>query len=410
MFGFGKKRKEKRELEYVSSFSVNGLGSSSIDRTPTALSALYRAVDLISDSIAELPVSVKRVVDKNRESVKEHPLNLIFTNKTDSNITFFQLKKLLIQSVLLKGHGFAYIYRDREGNPKKLRFLKAGDVTVNYNERTDELTYTASKIQRGRIEPINMIDLKKFTYDGIHGVSIVKNAWRTIEIASAAENSANRFYKDGGSKIGYIKAVTPISAKQKQQIITDWASAYGGENMSSRIAVLGNNLDYNSISVDAEDAQLLETREFSVDEIARWFGVSPVLLGDLSHSSYSTIEASLLQFLSQTLKPWIVLLEEEFTRKLLKPSESDLVIDIDDEAVLLSDKSTLANYYSTLLNAGVYSINEVRSKIGMSEVEGGDRHLIPFTNVNSNDIAANQINKAEEQNQVTDTNEENLQY
>ena len=314
------------------------------------------------------------------------------------NITWAEFIKMLVQETLLHGNGFAYIYRNGDGSVKKLRFLRNGDVIIDYNEMKDTLYYKCTKVAKGKIEPVNMIHLKKFSYDGINGISVVKAAWKTLKLATAAEQNAQRFFDDGLSKLGYIQSHTPVGAEQKQQIVSDWASAYGNSTSSSRIAVLPQNLEYKSISVDAADAQLLETRQFSVEEIARFFGVSPVLLGDLSNSSYSTIEASLIQFLSQTLKPYIALIEQEFTKKLLKPSESNLIIDIDDNAALLTDKQSLANYYQTLLNCGVYSINEVRSAMDMSEIENGDEHYLPFTDLAQNNINQNdsEINNSED--------------
>lgn len=384
---FKKKEAEVRGLDYISNpVQAFGLQTLDIDVSPLALSAVYRAITLISESLATLPFSVKVVDGSRSETLTNHPVNLIFRNLTDSNITFFELIKQLVQSVLLFGDGFAYIYRDGEGNAKKLRFLKYGDVIIDYDEQKDILYYKCSKVTRGRIEPKNMIHLKKFTKDGIHGISIIKSAWRTLQIGSFADATAKEFFGSGGAKKGYLKANMPVTPEQKQQAATDWNQAYGSANFGNRIAVLGTNFDYTQLTESAADAQLIESRQFNVQEIARYFGISPVLLGDLTHSSYSTIEASLLQFLSQTLQPYIILIEQEFSRKLLKPSEINLTIDIDDSAVLLTDKVSLANYYKTLISSGVYSINEARIDLGMPEVEGGDDHVIPYSDISQNKL------------------------
>lgn len=393
-----KQETEERGLEYVS-VSLPSFSLGQQDVVPMALSAVFRAVTLISDSLSVLPFTVKQIKESNKTDLPNHPLNILFRNRSDMNITWAEFIKLLVQETLLHGNGYAYIYRNGDGSVNKLRFLRNGDVTIDYNEVKDTLYYRCTKVARGKIEPVNMIHLKKFSYDGINGMSVVKAAWKTLKLATAAEQNAQRFFDDGLSKLGYIQSHTPVGAEQKQQIVSDWASAYGSATSSSRIAVLPQNLEYKSISVDAADAQLLETRQFSVEEIARFFGISPVLLGDLSHSSYSTIEASLIQFLSQTLKPYIALLEQEFTKKLLKPSEMNLIIDIDDNAALLTDKQSLANYYQTLLNCGVYSINEVRSAMDMSEIEDGDSHVIPYTDLAMNTVGeqnSDEINNEED--------------
>ena len=133
---------------------------------------------------------------------------------------------------------------------------------------------------------------------------------------------------------------------------------------------------------------MLESRQFSVTDIARFFGISPILLGDLSKTSYSTLEAVQNDFLVHTLQPYITMMENEFNRKLLKQTESNLSITLETNEILRIDKAAQSNYYSTLINSGVLSINEVRKEIGYNGIgEDGEKHIIPYT-----DIATNTIN------------------
>lgn len=145
-------------------------------------------------------------------------------------------------------------------------------------------------------------------------------------------------------------------------------------------------MSYQPIQLNATDSQMLESRQYNVQDIARFFGISPVLLGDLSHNSYSTIEAVQQQFLLHTLQPYITMIEEEFTKKLFSNSESNLEINLDETVVLRTDKTAQANYYSTLLDKGILSINEVRKELGYSEIEGGDKHTISYTKIEDNII------------------------
>lgn len=395
--GFNLEKREKREksgLTYVSN-AVQAFGLAIVDKdvTPLALSAVYRAVTLISETLASLPFSVK-INNDTKSNVVSHPCNLIFNNRTDSNLTFFELIRQLIQSVLLHGDGFAYIYRDSDGNAIKLRFLPYSSVSIEYDEIKDILYYKCTNITKSRIEPHNMIHLKRFTKDGIHGISIVRSAWRTLQISSYSDSTAKEYFSGGGSKKGYLKSSVPISAEQKNQAIADWNAAYG--KYGSSVAVLGNSLDFTQLTDSAADSQLLESRKFNVEEIARYFGINPVLLGDLSHSSYSTIEASLLQFLSQTLYPYIIMMEQEFTRKLLRPSEINLSINIDETTILLTDKLSLANYYKTMISSGILSINEVRNDLELGDIDGGDEHYLPYTDLSQNTVGNTNENQEDQ--------------
>ena len=91
-------------------------------------------------------------------------------------------------------------------------------------------------------------------------------------------------------------------------------------------------------------------------------------------------------FLLHTLQPYITLCEEEFTRKLFKPSENNLIVNFDETAILKTDKVALANYYGSLLDKGVLCVNEVRKELGYSEIEGGDKHTISYTKIEDNII------------------------
>lgn len=159
-------------------------------------------------------------------------------------------------------------------------------------------------------------------------------------------------------------------------------------------------MSYQPIQLSASDSQMLESRQFNVQDIARFFGISPVLLGDLSHSSYSTIEATQNQFLVHTLQPYISMVEAEFNRKLLKPSEYNLSINLDETAILKTDKTALATYYTSLLNSGVLCVNEVRKELGYSSIEGGDKHLIAYTKIKDNTINNTNTNTEENEKDI----------
>lgn len=345
------------------------------------ISAVYRATEIISDSIAMLPIKIKEIDSTHKEELETHPLNFIFDNNIMSK---YNLIKLLIQSVILKGNGFAYIHRAEDGTAKEIQFLQSDDVQINYNKQTKQLYYTCNIISKKKIEPCNIIHLLKNSYDGVNGVSVISFASRSIQIANSTENSANSFFKNGCNLSGVLTVQGQLTDKQRSDIRTSWNTAYN--NGGNGLAILQGNMDYKPIQLSAADSQMLESRLFNVQDIARFFGISPVLLGDLSHSSYSTIEATQNQFLLHTLQPYITMIEEEFTRKLFKPSENNMIVNFDETALLKTDKTALAQYYGNLLDKGVLCVNEVRKELGYSEIEGGDKHVIPYTKIEDNTL------------------------
>lgn len=377
---FKKKEVEKRDLNYVPFSDALIFSTLRNQYSSMNISAVFRAVEIISDSVATLPIRVKAVNEK--DEIKSHPLNLVFADKYNV-MSKYNFIKLLIQSVILKGNGFAYIERSEDGSVLRLRYLESSDVQIFWDKNKEQLYYTCNVISRKRIEPINMIHLVKNSYDGINGVSVLSYAARSLKLANNTENSANSFFTNGCNLSGVLTVQGQVTDKQREQIRQSWNSAYS--NGGNGLAILQGNMEYKPIQLSAADSQLLESRLFNVQDIARFFGISPVLLGDLSHSSYATIEAAQQEFLLHTLNPYIVMIEEEFTRKLVKPSEN-LEINFDETALLKTDKKALADYYGSLLDKGVLSINEVRTELGYSEIDGGDKHTIAYSKIEDNDI------------------------
>ena len=359
-----------------------------------ALSSVYRCVDIISDNIALIPIKLK---DRQKDHISEvynHPLNLIFENKTKSNYSMFQLVRLLIQSVLLNGNGFAYIQRNNKGDVIGLRYLPSSTVTISYNEQTGDLLYTSTLIQ-GAIEPINMIHLLKYSTDGVNGKSVISAANRIISNAQMAEAQTAEYLDKGFNKQGIIKVQGQVNEKQRNEILSNYRNAFraGGDG----VAVFQGSMDFLPIQISPSDAQLIESKKLSTEDIARFFGIPIELLQANTLSS-----SQLQQKLMMTLMPYIQMIEEEFNRKLIKPlSEHSLYIEFDTTNFIRYNDTEIASYYASLLDKGILCINEVRKELGYNPIEGGDKHIMAYT-----DIEQNTINKTEKPNENEDTTTE----
>jgi HK97 family phage portal protein len=339
------------------------------------ISSYFRGVDMISDSLATMPLKLE--FHDGQENTA-HPLKSILRNR-------YTLVKMLVESVFNRGNGYCYIQRDNSGNVTGLRFLSPEDVSIEYDKKRNEVFYRCSLITNARIEPINMIHLKKWTRDGVVGQSLINYASRTLSIASSTENAAREFFSNGCQLSGILTVQGQLSDQQREQIRSSWNQTYtaGGKG----VCILPGNMEYKPISLSSEDSQLLQSRAFNVSEIARFFGLMPELLGETSSSSYNSLEATQTHYLLHTLLPWIILLESEFTEKLLKPSEKEtMVINLDESILLRTDKNSQANYYSKLLQSGILSPNECRVELGYPEKEGLDDNIIAFTDVNQNKV------------------------
>lgn len=343
------------------------------------ISTTYACVDIISNSVAQLPIRPFKVTDAGRRLAKDDSTFELLVYSPNEQMTRFTLLDLLVKSMLLYGNGYAKIVRDYSGVARAIYFQDPRDIVAfvidtrhgravdhYYNARTNEV-----------IEPNDMIHLLNFSLDGVEGISTIKYACYSLGLAKAAELHASNFYDGGGTLTGILSVVDGrLNEAKRDQIRDQWHEQVA----EGSVAVLDGDMRYQPISVNPDDAQLLETRKFSVEEICRFFKVSPVKVFDLSHSSYSTVEAVNISFLVDTLTPYLEKIELEFRKKLYPPERRrQMELDFDTRNLIRADSAAQANLYNTLHQIGAVTPNEVREVFNLDPIDGGDK---AFTQVN----------------------------
>jgi len=358
------------------------------------LSSVYRCVDLISSTVANLPLNVLYIDKKgNTREQKNHRLQKVFDNMV---MTRYNFMKKLISDVLLRGNAFCYLNRNEQGDVVDITYLEPSDVSVYWNKQKQELYYQVPFLNKvKKIEPFDIIHLQNNSSDGIHGQSVLSFAARQLQIAHGAENSAKQIFQSGGQPArGVLSTLSAISKKQKEDIANNWTQSTNG------VLVLSGDMKYQALSSNAEEMQLLDSRKFNAIEICSFFGVPPELVG--MGGKTSNVEDLMNLFLTTTIQNYISMIEHEFSRKMFSPqSQGKYKIDVDENSMLRMSASAKANYYSTLLQNGCLSINEVRNELGYESIgEQGDKHIIPFTDINMNTI--NNSDTQEEENEGTE--------
>lgn len=356
----------------------------------TAVSAFFGGLTLISQTIASIPIHVR---DISTGEIIAHPIISAFENGLQSKFT---IMKQLIWDMYINGNGLFYIKRANDGTPLELIYCPYGTYTIMYNEQKRELYYLINNLTRKKVEPINVIHVLMNSKNGIEGKGIPLYARKILDIALATDNHAKNYFESGANIDGILKSNRPLDSKQKLDIKNSWQQVHGA-GKTGGICVIGNDMEYTPIGSNANDSEMLETREFNAQEICRYLCIDPILLGLNSASSYNSIEQATLSFLSHCIYPLIALLESEFNRKLIKPSEKGKIqIDFDENHVMFADKSATANYYSTLTKNGIMTINEARHLLNLQPKEGCDDLIIPFTDINANKVNG-ETNTDEEQ-------------
>ena len=399
---------QRKEDENVFGLALNYNGWSTYKTSQSlALSAVYRCVEVITNGVASLPVKLYRTDEKGFKYEMHNNLSFILSKKPTGKINAFTFYKLIVKDILLQGNAYALILRNGKGEVIGLQYIQAG--LVSPIDRGDRIEYQVTGI-KGFVRQEDILHFMNYTDNGVYGISVLTHARRTLGIADYGENASENFYKSGGCTTGFLKFDGPSSGKQREEILSAWNQATGGvRNQPNGIPVLPANVNYTQLSVNPADAQLLESREFSIVEICRFFGVSPTKCFDLTHASYNNSEMAELAFLNDTLRPLLTKIEMEMETKLFKPEEGyDIKFDVSE--LLRTDKKSQAEYFTKLFNLGVLSPNDIRKELDMDEIEGGDIHCaqINLTSIkNLEFVNATADNRQKEPEMNTENNQEN---
>ena len=348
------------------------------------ISAVSACVEIISNAIGMLPVYVMDSGSKAR--LGDHPLGRVLWERTNEAMSPFVFFRLLECQRLLRGNACAWIYRDGYGEPVELIPLPPSTCEPVIEPGTGRLWYLATEPKSGRmykLSPADILHFKAYSPDGIKGVSVLRRARQTLEIASAAQRYEQALYENGGRPSGILKAATDLGGtttlpdgteiSMKDYIRREWDKIHAGPGNGFRTAVLDLGMEYQAISMNNSDAQFVQNKAVTIADIARFFGVPLYKLGE-GKQSYSSNEQNGIEFCVNTIQPIITQMEFEESGKLLTIGDRRRGLEVRHNmmALLRGDSASRMNVYRTLREIGVYSPNDICALEDMPPVPGGD--------------------------------------
>lgn len=369
-------------ITYNVASMIDGVGKADA----MGLSAVYACINILSDNVAKLPLEPYVYDEQTDSRVKAvtgrfSDVYKLLCYEPNANVTRYDLLKSLMVDCLTTGNGYIHIrQRDDRGIASELVRWSPNDVAIVTGEDRNTIK-DYYNVRLGVVaEASDVIHVRNFPGEDALGVSTLSYARRTLGISVASERQVESVLQRGGTNLGILVSKSPaLTTQQRDEIHREWAANFDARytNSGSNVAVLSSDLSYQNISISPEDAQLLQTREFNVPEICRFFNVPPTMIHDLSKSSYSTVEAAHLAFLTDTLSPHLTKIELEFRRKVF-PSQirRDMSVEFDTSELSRGDNASQANLYHTLTVIGAMTPNEVRAKYNLSPINGGDETYI----------------------------------
>ncbi len=362
------------------------------------LPAVNACIEIIADSIAKMPIYL--MDSKTRERVTDSPVIELLTSRPNEIMTAFDYFKLMESRRIAYGNAYAIIIRDKWGIPCELLPVEAGYMTPFIDDK-GKLWYVGTNPKTGEYRKFwacDIIHYKAFSVDGIEGVSYLKRGVMVIEAALQSQKYEKNFYANGARLTGVLTTETDLTSKPnietedgskisiKDAIRASWDKIYSGADNAYRTAVLDFGMKYTPISASNKDAQFIESKAASIEDIGRLFNLPLYKLGVGKQTYASNVQAS-IEYMQRTLSPIVAPIEQEDTYKLLtidQRTKQNLQIRRNMMGELRGDWASRADWYRTMSDIGAYSVNDILRYEDMPDVEGGDEHkaslnFVPLT-------------------------------
>lgn len=356
--------------------ATSGSGVTVSRESALRLPAVYAAIRLLSSTIAALPLTVRMETEGGSESARDHFLYDILNLKPNPMMTSFVWRELSLVHLLTQGNAISVMARNGSGQVVGLYPVDAEQVEIiRKNGRKFYIVPTVNGSETWADEDV--IHIPGLGFDGIRGLSPIRYfAREAIGQAQATQKHTSNFFKNGANLGSALQTDQNIPMERQNEILKNFKENFVGVENSKKVALLVDGLKYNMITISNEDAQLIETMKFQVTDIARIFGVPPHMIGDLEKATFSNIEQQSISFVQTSILPWVKRIEQELNTKLFAKQKYFARFNLD--GLLRGDFATRMQGYSTALNAGMFTINEVREIEGFNRIEGGDTLRVPL--------------------------------
>jgi HK97 family phage portal protein len=342
---------------------------------------------LLAESVASLPLHTFKRTTRDKERDTSHPLYKILHSQANTYQTSFTWRSQAMGHTLLRGNSYSLIDRDDSGQVVALWPLLPENVTVE--TKGGEISYTYFHLSNRQTYDFNQIlHLKGFSLNGITGLGLIDLARQSIGLSMVQLQHAASSFKNKARPPFALKSPGKLSQEARILARESFADNFAGALNAGKTPILDPGWELQQLGgFNAEEAQLIQSRQFSVQEISRFFRISPSLIGDLSRSTYSNIESEMLSFLIHSLRPWLVNFEQEFALKLF--SDDQHFAEFDISGIARGDQAARYEAYSKGIAGGFLTVADIRRWENLPFIEGSDvlnrpANLMPANGENNN--------------------------
>jgi HK97 family phage portal protein len=341
-------------------------------------------VNLLARDVAKLPLYVYSRDGEGKQRAVNHAAYRLLRRKSNSELTAFQFRQLMMWRAVLLGNAYAFIVRRGDGAPQELIPLSS-DPADTFPVRANGVLHYVTRVggMERKLRREDVLHLRGIG-DDLCGWSLVDKAKNSLGLGMAAQKHTSKFFSNGARPSTILEHPGKLSPEASKALREGWDRMHRGLDNSHKTAVLQEGMKAHVLTMSAKDMQWLETREFGIRDVANWLGVPPHKLGDTTRTSFSSLEQENQSYLDEALDPWLVAWEEECSDKLLTEPQKlrdTHFIEFHRAALLRADMPTRGEFYTKATGGHPFmTVNEVRGRENMNPMDGYDKIRVPTNN------------------------------
>ena len=342
-----------------------------------ALAAYYACLRNISEDLAKLPLKVyRRLRPRGRESVPDHPAYRLLHDRANEESSAMSVRETLVHHALAWGGGYAEITRNGRGEPVGLWPIHPSRVYLWRTVRGTLRYQITVDGQRSDLPPEDVFHLHGLGGDGLAGYRLSVLAKEAVGLGLAAEEFGASYFGNGTVMGGILEHPGKLSDPARKRLAESLARDHKGSGNAHKVRILEEGMKFESLGVPPNEAQFLETRQFQVEEVCRWFRMPPHKVQHLLRTTFSNIEQQSIEYVVDTLTPWAVRFEQEAKVKLLGEAP-DLYAEHVFAGLLRGDAAQRGNYYRALYHVGALSAADIRELENLDPAGVSDKYFVP---------------------------------
>lgn len=324
-------------------------------------SPIAAAHRILTNAMSVMPMAIFQRRDGGRYPTDVPELDYLLKVRPNARMGPALSRKVLMSQAFWHGEGYLGIFRDRRGRICDLIPLPTEGRTIRKDQSSGQLWYdfTVDGLTL-TFAPSDLIIVFFDTYDGLYGKGMLALAKSTIATDAGAQRYAKKFYQNGARMSGIVSVDTDLGQEGRDKIKTSF-QRYASED-EFKVAVLDRNMTYTPIGLNQRDAQFIESRAFSVEEVSRFTGIPQYMLQS-GKQAYESNEQQQLDFVVSTLQPYVTQWEEEFQYKLLTEQQlkAGFYLRMNVAARLRGDNESRSRFYEKMIASSVYCPDDCRA-------------------------------------------------